>query len=158
MLEHDWRCPIEQAQRLFVALKLQGVPAEMLIFLPKARLSRAGGPGHAWLASRRSSVVVPSLVVAADVGYLNMLRNPVQRHRSRIATASGRTAPGPHQIGDNRRPIKAIVRSMGSRQFQNAVHPRSRHRARPWGMRPTSRASARAFRDDVAAATVPYRR
>jgi dipeptidyl aminopeptidase/acylaminoacyl peptidase len=45
--EHDWRCPIEQAQRLFVALKLRGVPAEMLIFPAESHeLSRAGRPSH----------------------------------------------------------------------------------------------------------------
>ena len=30
--EQDWRCPLEQAQRLFVALKLRGSPVEMLLF------------------------------------------------------------------------------------------------------------------------------
>ncbi|MDT4995868.1 MAG: hypothetical protein QOH97_5760 [Actinoplanes sp.] len=30
--ENDWRCPLEQAQRLFVALKLRGAPVEMLLF------------------------------------------------------------------------------------------------------------------------------
>lgn len=45
--EHDWRCPIEQAQRLFVALKLRGVPAEMLIFPGEGHeLSRSGLPSH----------------------------------------------------------------------------------------------------------------
>ncbi len=45
--EHDWRCPVEQAQRLFVALKLRGVPAEMLLFPAESHeLSRAGRPSH----------------------------------------------------------------------------------------------------------------
>ena len=30
--EHDWRCPVEQGQRLFVALKRRGAPVEMLLF------------------------------------------------------------------------------------------------------------------------------
>ena len=45
--EHDWRCPIEQAQRLFVALRLRGVPAEMLLFPGEGHeLSRSGRPSH----------------------------------------------------------------------------------------------------------------
>jgi dipeptidyl aminopeptidase/acylaminoacyl peptidase len=45
--EQDWRCPVEQAQRLFVALKLRGAPAEMLLFPGEGHeLSRSGRPGH----------------------------------------------------------------------------------------------------------------
>jgi dipeptidyl aminopeptidase/acylaminoacyl peptidase len=45
--EHDWRCPLEQAQRLFVALKLRGVPAEMLLFPGEGHeLTRSGRPSH----------------------------------------------------------------------------------------------------------------
>lgn len=45
--EQDWRCPIEQAQRLFVALRLRGVEAEMLIFPGEGHeLSRSGRPRH----------------------------------------------------------------------------------------------------------------
>ena len=45
--EHDWRCPVEQAQRLFVALKLRGVPTEMLLFPGEGHgLSRGGRPRH----------------------------------------------------------------------------------------------------------------
>ena len=45
--EHDWRCPIEQAQRLFVALKLRGIPAEMLLFPGEGHeLTRSGKPSH----------------------------------------------------------------------------------------------------------------
>ncbi len=45
--EHDWRCPVEQAQRLFVSLKLRGVPAEMLLFPGEGHeLSRNGRPSH----------------------------------------------------------------------------------------------------------------
>lgn len=45
--EQDWRCPIEQAQRLFVALKLRGAPAEMLVFPGEGHeLSRSGRPAH----------------------------------------------------------------------------------------------------------------
>ncbi|HET9893415.1 MAG TPA: S9 family peptidase [Streptosporangiaceae bacterium] len=45
--EHDWRCPIEQAQRLFVALKLRGSPTEMLLFPAESHgLSRGGRPTH----------------------------------------------------------------------------------------------------------------
>ncbi|HUJ05935.1 MAG TPA: S9 family peptidase [Streptosporangiaceae bacterium] len=45
--EHDWRCPVEQAQRLFVALRLRGVPAEMLLFPGEGHeLSRSGRPSH----------------------------------------------------------------------------------------------------------------
>lgn len=45
--EHDWRCPIEQAQRLFVALKLRGAPAEMLLFPGEGHeLTRSGRPSH----------------------------------------------------------------------------------------------------------------
>jgi dipeptidyl aminopeptidase/acylaminoacyl peptidase len=45
--EHDWRCPVEQAQRLFVALKRRGAPVEMLIFPGEGHeLSRTGRPSH----------------------------------------------------------------------------------------------------------------
>ncbi len=45
--EHDWRCPVEQAQRLFVALKLRGVPTEMLLFPAESHgLTRGGRPRH----------------------------------------------------------------------------------------------------------------
>ncbi|MFD2078910.1 Dipeptidyl aminopeptidase/acylaminoacyl peptidase [Actinopolymorpha cephalotaxi] len=45
--EHDWRCPVEQAQRLFVALKLRGVETELLLFPGEGHeLSRSGLPSH----------------------------------------------------------------------------------------------------------------
>ncbi|HEX5493102.1 MAG TPA: S9 family peptidase [Mycobacteriales bacterium] len=45
--EHDWRCPVEQAQRLFVALRTRGVPAELLLFPGEGHeLSRSGLPSH----------------------------------------------------------------------------------------------------------------
>jgi dipeptidyl aminopeptidase/acylaminoacyl peptidase len=45
--EEDWCCPLEQAQRLYVALKLQGVPTEMVLFPGEGHeLSRSGLPSH----------------------------------------------------------------------------------------------------------------
>jgi dipeptidyl aminopeptidase/acylaminoacyl peptidase len=45
--EQDWRCPIEQGQRLFVALKLRGHETEMLVFPGEGHeLSRSGRPQH----------------------------------------------------------------------------------------------------------------
>ncbi|MEU5694490.1 S9 family peptidase [Actinosynnema sp. NPDC020468] len=45
--EHDWRCPLEQAQRMFVALRRNGVEAEMLIFPGEGHeLTRSGKPRH----------------------------------------------------------------------------------------------------------------
>ena len=45
--EHDWRCPIEQGQRLFVALKRRGLPVEFLVFPGEGHeLSRSGLPSH----------------------------------------------------------------------------------------------------------------
>ncbi len=45
--EHDWRCPVEQAQRLFVALKRRGADAELLLFPSEGHeLSRSGRPQH----------------------------------------------------------------------------------------------------------------
>jgi dipeptidyl aminopeptidase/acylaminoacyl peptidase len=45
--EQDLRCPLEQAQRLYVALKLRGVPTEMLVFPGEGHeLSRSGLPSH----------------------------------------------------------------------------------------------------------------
>ncbi|WP_344506266.1 S9 family peptidase [Dactylosporangium maewongense] len=45
--EHDWRCPVEQAQRLFVALKRRGTPVELLLFPGEGHeLSRSGRPSH----------------------------------------------------------------------------------------------------------------
>jgi dipeptidyl aminopeptidase/acylaminoacyl peptidase len=45
--EQDWRCPLEQAQRLYVALRRRGVPTEMLLFPGEGHeMSRAGLPSH----------------------------------------------------------------------------------------------------------------
>jgi dipeptidyl aminopeptidase/acylaminoacyl peptidase len=45
--EHDWRCPIEQVQRLFVALKQRGAEVELLLFPGEGHeLSRSGLPSH----------------------------------------------------------------------------------------------------------------
>ncbi|WP_367137125.1 alpha/beta fold hydrolase [Saccharothrix sp. HUAS TT1] len=45
--EHDWRCPLEQAQRLYVALRRNGVEAEMLVFPGEGHeLTRSGKPRH----------------------------------------------------------------------------------------------------------------
>ena len=45
--EDDWRCPVEQAQRLYVALRRRGVPVELLLFPGEGHeLSRSGLPSH----------------------------------------------------------------------------------------------------------------
>ena len=45
--EQDWRCPLEQAQRLFVKLRRRGVEAELLLFPGEGHeLSRSGLPSH----------------------------------------------------------------------------------------------------------------
>ena len=45
--EADWRCPIEQAEQLFVALKRAGVTTEFVRFPDEGHeLSRAGAPRH----------------------------------------------------------------------------------------------------------------
>lgn len=45
--EQDLRCPFEQAQRMFVALKRSGVDTEMLVFPGEGHeLTRAGKPRH----------------------------------------------------------------------------------------------------------------
>ena len=45
--EHDWRCPVEQAQRLFEKLQRNGVESEMLLFPGEGHeLSRSGLPSH----------------------------------------------------------------------------------------------------------------
>jgi dipeptidyl aminopeptidase/acylaminoacyl peptidase len=45
--EQDWRCPVEQAQRLFVALKRRGTEVEMLLFPGEGHeMSRTGLPSH----------------------------------------------------------------------------------------------------------------
>ena len=45
--EHDWRCPIEQAQRLYVALRKRDADVEMLLFPGEGHeLSRSGVPSH----------------------------------------------------------------------------------------------------------------
>lgn len=45
--EEDWRCPIEQAQRYYTALRLHGVETELLVFPGENHeLSRAGTPHH----------------------------------------------------------------------------------------------------------------
>ncbi|WP_159943262.1 MULTISPECIES: S9 family peptidase [unclassified Nocardiopsis] len=45
--EQDWRCPLEQAQRLFTSLRLRGHEAEMLLFPGEGHeLTRSGLPSH----------------------------------------------------------------------------------------------------------------
>ena len=45
--EQDWRCPLEQAQRMFVALRRAGAPAELVLFPGEGHeLSRSGRPRH----------------------------------------------------------------------------------------------------------------
>ncbi|WP_024877866.1 S9 family peptidase [Saccharomonospora piscinae] len=45
--EQDWRCPLEQAQRLFVALKATGCETELLLFPGEGHeLTRSGRPRH----------------------------------------------------------------------------------------------------------------
>ncbi|TCP44785.1 dipeptidyl aminopeptidase/acylaminoacyl peptidase [Tamaricihabitans halophyticus] len=45
--EQDWRCPLEQAQRMFVALRRNGVSAELLLFPGEGHeLTRSGKPRH----------------------------------------------------------------------------------------------------------------
>ena len=45
--EADWRCPIEQGEQLFVALRHAGVPSELLRFPDESHeLSRSGSPKH----------------------------------------------------------------------------------------------------------------
>ncbi|MBE7162924.1 MAG: S9 family peptidase, partial [Williamsia herbipolensis] len=45
--EQDWRCPVEQAQRLYVALRRRGATAELLLFPGEGHeLSRSGLPSH----------------------------------------------------------------------------------------------------------------
>jgi len=45
--EADWRTPIEQGQRWFVALRRNGVPAQLLIFPGEGHeMSRSGKPTH----------------------------------------------------------------------------------------------------------------
>ncbi|HEU4899651.1 MAG TPA: S9 family peptidase, partial [Actinomycetota bacterium] len=45
--EQDWRCPLEQAQRLFVALKQRQVEVELLLFPGEGHeLTRSGLPSH----------------------------------------------------------------------------------------------------------------
>jgi dipeptidyl aminopeptidase/acylaminoacyl peptidase len=45
--EQDWRCPLEQAQRLYVALRRRDAEVEFLLFPGEGHeLSRSGLPGH----------------------------------------------------------------------------------------------------------------
>jgi len=45
--EQDARCPVEQGQRWYVALRLQGVESELLLFPGEGHeLSRSGRPRH----------------------------------------------------------------------------------------------------------------
>ncbi|WHT17369.1 S9 family peptidase [Crossiella sp. CA-258035] len=45
--EQDWRCPVEQAQRMFVALQRNGTPSELLLFPGEGHeLTRSGRPKH----------------------------------------------------------------------------------------------------------------
>ena len=45
--EQDWRCPLEQAQRMYVALRANGTPTQLLLFPGEGHeLSRSGRPRH----------------------------------------------------------------------------------------------------------------
>lgn len=45
--EHDWRCPLEQGQRWYAALRRQGVETELLLFPGEGHeLTRSGSPQH----------------------------------------------------------------------------------------------------------------
>lgn len=45
--EQDWRCPVEQARRLYVALRQRGAETELLLFPGEGHeLSRSGRPRH----------------------------------------------------------------------------------------------------------------
>ncbi|MCK4438514.1 prolyl oligopeptidase family serine peptidase, partial [Candidatus Bathyarchaeota archaeon] len=45
--EEDYRCPMEQAEQLFTALKVLGVDAELIRFPGESHeLSRGGKPKH----------------------------------------------------------------------------------------------------------------
>ena len=45
--EQDWRCPLEQAQRMYVALRANGTETQLLIFPGEGHeLSRSGKPRH----------------------------------------------------------------------------------------------------------------
>lgn len=45
--EQDWRCPLEQGQRMYVALRRNGVDAEFLLFPGEGHeLTRSGQPRH----------------------------------------------------------------------------------------------------------------
>lgn len=45
--EEDWRCPVEQGQRWFAALRLRDIEAELLLFPGEGHeLSRSGRPRH----------------------------------------------------------------------------------------------------------------
>ncbi|MGY1591339.1 prolyl oligopeptidase family serine peptidase [Geodermatophilus sp. SYSU D00708] len=45
--EQDWRCPVEQAHRLYAELRRRGVPAELLLFPGEGHeLARSGRPRH----------------------------------------------------------------------------------------------------------------
>jgi dipeptidyl aminopeptidase/acylaminoacyl peptidase len=45
--EDDLRCPLEQAHRYYAALKMRGVPTELVVFPGENHeLSRAGTPHH----------------------------------------------------------------------------------------------------------------
>ena len=45
--EQDWRCPLEQAQRLYVALRRRDATVELLLMPGEGHeLSRSGSPVH----------------------------------------------------------------------------------------------------------------
>ena len=45
--EDDWRCPVEQGQRWYAALRSRGVPTELLLFPGEGHeLTRSGRPRH----------------------------------------------------------------------------------------------------------------
>jgi dipeptidyl aminopeptidase/acylaminoacyl peptidase len=45
--EQDWRCPLEQAQRMYVALRANGTTTQLLLFPGEGHeLSRTGRPAH----------------------------------------------------------------------------------------------------------------
>ncbi|UOY02088.1 S9 family peptidase [Blastococcus sp. PRF04-17] len=88
--EEDWRCPVEQGQRLYVELKRRGVPTALLLFPGEGHeLSRSGRPRHR--LARLEHVLR---------WWARWLPNPANREERVEVEAAPGEAPAPEEPAD----------------------------------------------------------
>lgn len=109
--EHDWRCPVEQGQRLFVNLKLRGVDTEFLLFPGEGHeLSRSGLPSHRisrfehilrWWGTYLPTDVNPASTPAGRLGGADAQGAPVTTEAAASDHGAAEAAASDHGASDH---------------------------------------------------------